>query len=181
MKLIGITGKAGSGKTSLAEVLETQGYTMKAFAEPLKYIAKSWFNWNGEKDEKGRKLLQDLGSVGRAYNKDVWVKHAEKFIEARILMAKNSKYHVDEVKIVWQDVRFENEVKMIRDLGGIIIHLKGKGYDMGELNNHESEQELPIDTDKDIVLEYPRYDSKPIFREAVTEDLIRLGFITVNE
>ena len=180
MKLIGITGSMGSGKTSLAEVLEEQGYTRKAFAEPLYWIAKRYMFWDGVKDDKGRKLLQTLGTeCGRTYNPNVWVKHMEIYIESRLKMEQVAKYK-DPVNIVIDDVRFENEANLIRELGGKVIHLQGKGYDMGELNNHASEQGVKVDTEKDIVLSYQRFNSKDLFKEVVTEDLVRLGFINAN-
>ena len=180
MQLVGISGRMGSGKTTLAEVLEEQGYTRKAFAEPLYWIAKRYMFWDGVKDEKGRKLLQTLGTeCGRAYNSNVWVKHMEIYIKSRLNMEQVAKYK-SPVKIVIDDLRFPNEADFIRDLGGQVIHLDGKGYDMGELNKHESEQKLPINTEKDIVLSFPRFNSKDVFKEAVTEELIRLGFVVVN-
>ena len=180
MEIIGITGRAGSGKTSLAEVLEEHGYVIKNFADPLKWIAKRYFWWDGKKDERGRRLLQNLGTeCGRTYHPNTWVKHMEIYIESRIKMEQVAKYKQD-IKIVIPDVRFPNEVELIRNLKGTIIHLEGKGYDMGELNKHESEQKLPINTEKDIVLSFPRFNSKDVFKEAVTEELIRLGFVVVN-
>ena len=63
-----ISGKAGHGKTTLAnlikEELENQNFrVMKiAFADYLKFIAKKYYGWNGEKDEK-QKQINNCGCV----------------------------------------------------------------------------------------------------------------------
>lgn len=68
MKIISISGKAQSGKDTTAallkEVLETDGYTVLIahYADLLKYICKTFFGWNGVKDEAGRQMLQYIGT-----------------------------------------------------------------------------------------------------------------------
>jgi len=42
-------------------------------ASSLKEVATNSFNWDGKKDARGRKLLQDIGDVGRCYNPDIWL------------------------------------------------------------------------------------------------------------
>lgn len=178
MKIIGISGKMGTGKTSAAEVLEEYEYVRKSFATPLKWIATRYFFWDGEKDEKGRRLLQRLGTdVGREFDKDVWVKHMEHDLNQLSKVAENIG---KELKVVIDDCRFPNELEFIRSLGGTVIHLYSKGYDMGELNKHESEQTLDVDTKRDIILQYPRFYSKIIFKNVFLEDLVRLKIVVTN-
>jgi len=93
--VIGITGKAGAGKTYLADQLIQRAnnqislhqwnskwavkmhHKVLHFAEPVKEIAKTCFGWDGKKDERGRRLLQLIGTeVGRGYNPDIWVDKA---------------------------------------------------------------------------------------------------------
>lgn len=60
--LILLSGKAGSGKDTFYSILNKHiSCSRYALADPIKTIAKSMFDWNGEKDEKGRKLLIDIG------------------------------------------------------------------------------------------------------------------------
>ena len=175
IQVIGIAGKMGVGKTSAAEVFEEYGYVRKSFATPLKWIATRYFFWDGEKDEKGRRLLQRLGTdVGREFDENVWIKHMEHDLNQLNKVAENMG---KELKIVIDDNRFPNELEFVRSLGGTVIHLRSKGYDMGELNYHPSEQVLSVNTDKDIILSYPRFDSKTFFKEAFLEDLIRLKLV----
>ena len=43
-----------------------------AFADDVKRIAYNYYDWDGKKNELGRKLLQDIGTTGRNYNRDIW-------------------------------------------------------------------------------------------------------------
>ncbi len=67
-KIILISGKAEHGKTTTAELLksalEAEGnrVVIMRYAYYLKDIAKRLFGWDGNKDEKGRALLQQLGT-----------------------------------------------------------------------------------------------------------------------
>ena len=75
MKIITLSGKAGCGKNYCANIINKlvdEKNNEFAYADSIKDIAKS-IGWNGIKDEKGRKLLQDIGRVGREYNKDTWI------------------------------------------------------------------------------------------------------------
>ena len=49
MKLLGICGKAGSGKdTAAAYLIEKHGFVKLAFADPLKRFAKGVFGFTSE-------------------------------------------------------------------------------------------------------------------------------------
>lgn len=64
-KIILISGEARSGKDTLAEILteKLDGKCVTiAMADYLKIIAKKYYQWDGEKDERGRTLLQKLGT-----------------------------------------------------------------------------------------------------------------------
>ena len=71
MKVIGIAGKAESGKSSFASILkeELEGQGKKVllinYGDFVKFIAEKYYNWNGEKDVNGRALLQK--KIGRAH------------------------------------------------------------------------------------------------------------------
>jgi hypothetical protein len=66
MKQIFLIGhKAEAGKDSTANFLRTKlnGHLLVIhFADYIKTIAKDYLKWNGEKDEFGRNLLQQLGT-----------------------------------------------------------------------------------------------------------------------
>ncbi len=94
--LIGISGKAGSGKTTIAEYLiEKHDFVEYSFATPIKQMLCTMLNCdlktleiykesNTILDETGctlRKLLQTLGTDwGRnIINNNIWVKLAKKY------------------------------------------------------------------------------------------------------
>lgn len=68
MKVICISAKAQHGKDTsaliLKELYEARGkkVLITHFADLLKYICRQYFNWDGNKDETGRSLLQHIGT-----------------------------------------------------------------------------------------------------------------------
>lgn len=119
--IIGINGPAGSGKSTVAQALaDVHGFKRLAFADPVKQIALD-FGWDGEKDEKGRKLLQVIGTeCGRAYNKSIWLDKMSSKIRENIRLKQRD--------MVIDDVRFDNEAELIKRFGGINIKLTGASY-----------------------------------------------------
>ena len=122
-KVICITGKAGAGKSTvaqwLAKELQASGYkaSVSSFASPIKEIATT-MGWNGAKDVKGRRLLQLLGTecgrncISQTVWTDMWA--------ARIL--------ADCPKvIIIDDCRFDSEYdaakKLARLIGGTFHHI----------------------------------------------------------
>lgn len=80
MKVICISGKAQNGKDTTAKILEEKltdngnKVLIAHFGDLLKYICKTFFGWDGKKDEKGRTLLQYVGTDKiRAKSPDYWV------------------------------------------------------------------------------------------------------------
>jgi hypothetical protein len=78
-KVICISAKARHGKDTAAEMLKEyleykgQRVLITHYADLLKFICKNYFNWNGEKDEAGRTLLQYIGTdVVGAKNPAYW-------------------------------------------------------------------------------------------------------------
>ena len=127
MKIIAFTGLAQSGKTTAANYI--QGAKILSFADPVKQIVLTAFNWDGVKDEKGRRLLQVIGTeCARAYDYDIWVK------KMRELLKKESPLH-DILAI--DDCRFDNEAQLVRELGGIVIEINRPGC---APDGHASEQ-----------------------------------------
>lgn len=136
MKHIGLIGLAGSGKDTAAEALKKLGYWRCAFADRLKELAL-YFGWDGQKDERGRALLQDLGMAARRYNPNFWIEHL-----TNLPKWKN-------INIVYTDVRFGNEADFITKNGGIIVRIVRPGIISG---SHESElKQSEIAADIEVV------------------------------
>lgn len=88
MKVCCISAKAGHGKDTAAEILknylETRGKRVLIihFADLLKYICKQFFGWDGNKDERGRTLLQYIGTdVVGAKNPAYWAEFVTNFLK----------------------------------------------------------------------------------------------------
>jgi hypothetical protein len=110
--IVGLVGNAGAGKDTAAEVFFRAGYQRAAFADPIKTIAVQHYGWNGVKDERGRKLLQDLGMAGREFDPEVWIRH----------MRWSNPIRYGKPCVI-TDVRFENEAQWIRRQKGKLVRI----------------------------------------------------------
>ena len=113
MKIILIAGKAHHGKDSTAnmlkEKLEKQGKTVLIahYGDLVKYVCKTFFGWNGEKDEQGRTLLQEVGTDKiRAKYPDFWVEFVKDILEIF-----NDKWDY----VIIPDTRFPNEIDVMKN------------------------------------------------------------------
>lgn len=80
MKIICISGKAQHGKDTsaaiLKELLEAHDKRVLIchYGDLVKYVCRTFFNWDGNKDEKGRTILQHVGTdVVRKQYPEFWV------------------------------------------------------------------------------------------------------------
>jgi hypothetical protein len=107
-----ISGKAGTGKDTFANILveELQNCQYKAivdhFAFAVKQAALEYFGWDGNKDAKGRLLLQNIGRIGRLYDPCTWAKELLSRIDRTLNLAQ-----ID--VLIIPDWRFPNEKKFI--------------------------------------------------------------------
>ena len=111
MKIILISGKAEAGKTTTAKFLkkklEEQGMlsAIIPYGQYVKDTAKMLFDWDGNKDEKGRALLQWWGTdVVRKKHTDFWVDNVMRL--ARV-MDRDVAFDF----LIIDDCRFPNEIE----------------------------------------------------------------------
>lgn len=119
LKLVLISGKAESGKDTVAKIIENKVNNKFAvitphIADKVKSIAKEDFGWDGIKDEKGRALLQLIGDGGRQYNPNIWVNHFLRFLH--FSKALNNSKGVKALILI-PDVRYKNEVIKLVEWG----------------------------------------------------------------
>jgi hypothetical protein len=122
VRVVCISGKARHGKDTVAsymkEELEKHGRTVKIvhYADLLKFICKEYFDWDGEKDEAGRSLLQFVGTdFVRKKKPSFWVDFVGDMLE---LFGAKWDY------ILIPDVRFPNEVLGMEERGFDVTHVR---------------------------------------------------------
>ena len=132
--IVGISGKAQAGKDTVgATLVNKHGFIRVASADALKRIAMRTFNWDGAKDAKGRKFLQDLATAVRGYDPDFWINITLKEIQRQNDSERESK------DFVITDLRYINEADYLKKAGAILIRLEREGI---PLFDHESETQL---------------------------------------
>lgn len=134
--IIGLSGKAGSGKDTFAELmmeagLKSYGFRIMKFADILKQVCATILGVDRERfedqdfkaskipgvlwgDMTYRDFLIKLGTdaLRNHFDEDIWVK----------ALLSNIDYEKQD-KIIVTDVRFKNEADAIRSLGGKILRL----------------------------------------------------------
>lgn len=144
--VIGLMGKAGSGKDTVRAIMENYGYVGKAFADPLRDMTKAFFNAGGislnymteralkesnipELGFSYRTVVQTLGTEwGRNLSPDVWLN----IVKSGIEKSYSSKF-------VISDVRFPNEFEWIIKSGGEVWQID---RDVPGVREHASESSL---------------------------------------
>lgn len=114
-KIILISGKARSGKDTFAKIFKEDAEQddkkclIIKYGDMLKFVCSKYFNWNGEKDEIGRTLLQQVGTnLIRKNNYDA-------LVNCVIEIVKGLSTEFDYVLI--PDVRFYNEINKWKEYG----------------------------------------------------------------
>jgi hypothetical protein len=161
--LIGIVaGRMGAGKTTVSQrLIAEHGYTKVSLAGPLKFAVKAFLSATGfHPDEvqemiygsrketpiallgnkSPREMMQTLGTDwGRnMVDENIWINQTEPYINDYINRGN---------PVVVDDIRFQNEVDMIRRCGGFIIYVD-RNDDEDYLNlpanvvNHVSEGDV---------------------------------------
>lgn len=139
--IIGLTGKARSGKDTVAEHLAAaHGFHHYWFSKPMKDACRSMFGWGDEHlygDLKEvidprfgvspRVALQTLGTEwGRnIINSDLWILRAQKEMERHDC-------------IVISDCRFDNEAEAVLAAGGIVIEVSREKANQVAAHSSES-------------------------------------------
>jgi len=155
MDRIAICGLMASGKTFLADALNTElGYTKFSLATGVKDLGRDVFLMEG----KDRKLLQQIGMKMREIDTDVWINLLmRKVVTAQQDLNDMFGSHL-EMRVVVDDCRFVNEVMAFKAAGYKIIRIHiddehqikrlkktyGKNADQ-HINNRKDESEAEME------------------------------------
>lgn len=136
MMILGLCGPAGSGKTTLANLLINSGWRRTRFATPIKSMLFQfliqqgldeptvWRMLDGKLKEAPteylcgktpRHAMQTLGTEWRdTIDKNLWVEAWKRQI----------RQFPDSTRIVVDDMRFVHEAEAVQDMGGKIANIK---------------------------------------------------------
>ena len=152
--IIGITGYAGVGKDTLADLIcEHTDFHKLSFAgkvkelylrlaptQTLELIEKRGWDFAKHHDLQVRTALQGLGSACRnTFGKDFWIRQAMP-----------TRLEIEHENFVFSDVRYANEARAIWALDGVVIRLKRDG--VNPANAHLSEVGVD-EIDADLVID----------------------------
>lgn len=158
MSKIAISGKANSGKNTIADMIGarlSQNYHVLAFADPIKNLICAMYPktnlmrklWGpseerasvipGHVDSDGypltyRRLLQDLGKMGRKYNPEIWINGA-------LSIAQD--YLEKDYLVIISDTRFVNELERLKKDNYYCIRVIRPGS-----SNMTDESEIDLDS-----------------------------------
>jgi hypothetical protein len=162
INIIGLTGKAGAGKDSVADYLvAAHGFIKLSFASPIKAGLNAMFGWTDEDwanrawkervqpllGKSPRQLAQTLGTEwGRqtVYN-DIWV-------DATLTAAPRFK------RVVIADVRFDNEAEAILAQTGSAV-FDVQRHTAPEVAAHSSEGGVSFNLITDAIMNTSDFDS----------------------
>lgn len=170
IRLIGITGKAGAGKDTVADYLKAvANFKAVAFATPIRSALKAIFGFEDalfmhpykevvleEYGKSPRQMMQTLGTdwARNLVNRDLWLILAGK---------KAADYHRLGYNVAITDLRFENEAEYIRKIGGVVWHVDRQSA--GTPHAHASEAgvayvdgDVRIDNNSTIARLYEQVD-----------------------
>ena len=145
MKVCCISAKARHGKDTAAELIKEhleyrgQRVLITHFADLLKFICTKYFGWDGQKDERGRTLLQYIGTdVVGAQNPTFW---AEFVVSILNMFKKDWDY------VLIPDCRYPHEVATVeRAFDTTVLRVERPNFDNGLT---EAQKRHPSEVDMD--------------------------------
>lgn len=165
---LAISGKMGSGKSSLAKLLvknfdnihqEVTYGAVYSFATKLKAISEEIFNIDpAVKDEECRRILQEVGTKMREVRSSVWVDFLLNRMDnnASLVNERITPYRF--IIQVVDDLRYKNEYYALKDKGFFLIRIEAdtdvRFNRLGKLHgeDHLSETELDSVSDWNFIV-----------------------------
>lgn len=167
MQIIALTGNKGSGKDTVASLIQNRipGSRTIAFADPIKKVIQHIFDLDSKDTEQydkfkrdlvmynlpgyfshrvpARHIVREIGMLMRSYDDNQFCQ----YVAGHMLREPNHLWIVT-------DLRFGNELNMLRNMGAVIVRVKRPGY---KPDGHITEQgfedsviDHDIINDKDI-------------------------------
>lgn len=139
MELIGVVGFIGSGKGTVGDILASEyGYEKLSFAGKLKDAVSVMFNWDRamlegdtSKSRNDREVMDEFWS--KKFNKTITPRYILQFMGTEVIRNNlHENFWIDALenslqknkKYVITDVRFPNEMEMVKQNGGKLVWVK---------------------------------------------------------
>lgn len=129
MKVIVISGKAGHGKDTFANLLNNlltergEKVLILHFADLVKYYATQYCNWDGNKGTEGRALLQKIGNnTFRQFDPDYWAR-----ITAECAHVMGEYFGITYILI--PDNRYPNEIDVVKEYNDDVTTVRIERFD----------------------------------------------------
>jgi len=187
--ILGVAGKMRSGKDTLADILVEKFHFIKISpAWVLKHICRDFLSWDGVKDDKGRVMLQQVGTeiARKACGENIWCELLERVI--KIINEANG----GTSNFVLPSIRFICEAEWINSMGGHVVRVEREDKNRavtGDLD-HRSEVELDSREFKSLVWKGIKNDgtkgdlarkARDIYDEIVNEIYLEEPLTEINE
>lgn len=167
MQILGLTGNKGAGKDATGKILEDHGFVRVAFGDPLKDMCNQLWGislpqlYDPVLKEvvipkwglSPRQIMQRFGTeVVRSVHNDTWVIKLIDQIEAghvRVPFPSREDPQWFELvaahKFAVVDVRFHNEARALRAIGGRLLRIERPGYTGDEHQSETEQSEISVD------------------------------------
>lgn len=182
MQIIALTGTKGSGKDTVGSLIQAMVPESKtiAFADPIKKVIQGLFDLDKndidqyDKFKRGfmeyslpgyfrhsvpsRHIVREVGMLMRSYDEEQFCR----YVLTQMI-------HNPNVLWIVTDLRFDNELKMVKGLGGIVVRIQRPNY---KPDGHITEQGFADD-----VIDYNIVNDKDMNAlkqqvEAVMKDIV---------
>jgi hypothetical protein len=160
--IIGLTGKKGSGKDTIAtHLIESNGFVRVAFADPLKESVAALFDISRDlieqlKNDEAALVTLSLYDVDQSYAELSVREFLQRYGTEAHRGVFGDQFWLDATRgritrlledgyrdLVFTDVRFDNEAELVRNLGGTMVEVHRPGLSIADA--HASEQLPPAD------------------------------------
>lgn len=141
LRVIGLTGLAGSGKSTVAQhLMRVHGSRLVKFAAPLKDMMRALGLTEAEIEGDRKELPSDIlcGATPRWAMQSIGTDWGRKMIHPDLWVSA-WKSRAATGLVVADDCRFANEFSAVREMGGAVIRVERPGLSTG---THASEQEM---------------------------------------
>lgn len=141
--IIGITGLAGSGKTTLATGLAARFNTyIHHMSDPFKRGLEAMFGWDhsiwDDRDAKEREI-EGLGKSPRYLAQTIGTEWGRQMVHPDVWIFAADQKWLEHSHIIVPDIRYNNEADWVERRGGVLLHLRRPELELIAENGHASE------------------------------------------